>query len=280
MFVPTSMAFARAGDRGGYNQYGDNGNSFDGGDYNSWGYNGDGNNYGGYGDRGDHGHRHVFVCNGTYSGIRVRDLVVPPSGVCLITNSVIEGSVDVPYNGDFEAGATSIRGNVEAEGAQTVYIYADSSVGGDIETLGTAQTQIFESTVTGGIRVRRGTDQVYLCHNIVGRGISVTRSGPNILVGDIQDPNCLGNVVDDGSIFVAGNSTYVELVVGDNSVPNGSIFVADNGGTPVGTSGESVEGNQGGHALICEANAAPFVGSPNPGWSYYAGQCSALTQST
>jgi hypothetical protein len=31
----------------------------------------------------------------------------------------------------------------------------------------------------------------------------------------------------------------------------------------------------GGHTLACFGNASPFVGSPNPGWSRYIGQCSA-----
>ena len=269
MFAAASTALARAGvsvshsQHGRHSQHGQNGRG------------GDGYTHGGYGDHGGHGNRRPFVCNGTYTRIWVRDLVVPPSGVCLITNSDIGGSVDVPYGGDFEAGSTSIRGDVDAERAQTVYIYAGSTVGGDIDSGATAQTQIFDSTVNGGIRVQRGTNQVYLCNNTVGRGISVTQSGPNILVGDYQNPDCLGNVIDSGNIFVADNTTYVELDVGDNSVQNGDIVVVDNAGTPAGISGESVQGNQGGQALICEGNAAPFVGSPNPAWWYYGGQCAA-----
>lgn len=281
--APTSIAFASVGhlrghhDGGGYNggsQGGGPGDDRgDGHDYPGGGFQGGG--FQGPGDRDGRGYRHVFVCNGTYTGVWVRDLVVPPSGVCLLTNSIIDGGVAVRSNGDFEAGTTSIRGDVQADGAQTVYVYAGSTVNGDINTDATSQTQIFDSSVTGEVRVQQGTGQVYLCNDTVGWGIAVRGSGPNILVGDHLDPNCPGNVVNQGNIVVSDNATYVELSVGDNSVPHGSIFVTNNQGTPVGTSGENVQGNQGGYALVCEGNASPFLGSPNPGWAQYVGQCSA-----
>lgn len=289
MFAAASTALARAGMSVSHSQHGRNvrshhgdrntrgasGNRRGSGNQRSSGNRGGSDSQSGHGDRGDSGDRHPFVCNGTYTKIWVQDLVVPQSGVCLITNSDIEGSVSVPYGGDFEAGTTSIGGDVNATRAQTVYIYAGSTVGGDIDTSATAQTQIFDSTVNGGIQVQRGTDQVYVCNNSVDEGVSVTQSGPDILVGDHQNPDCLGNVIDSGNIFVANNATYVELDVGDNSVQNGDIVVVNNGGTSVGTSGESVEGNQGGQGLVCDGNAAPFVGSSNPAWWYYGGQCTA-----
>lgn len=221
------------------------------------------------------GHRQSFSCDGTFTGITVRDVVVGPSDVCLLTNSVIRGDVRVQSNGDFEAGNTSIRGDVEGNQALTIYLYDGSNVGGQLETWDTAQVFAFNSAVGDGLSVIGSTDQVFLCNNTVGRGIAVLRSGPDILVGDHLDPNCAGNVVEWGNIVVSQNATYVELVVGDNSVMNGSMFVTGNTGTPVFTSGESVLGNQGRGALFCFGNVAPFVGSPNPGWFRYAGQCSA-----
>ena len=177
--------------------------------------------------------------------------------------------------GDFEAGNTSISGSVRGEGALTVYLYGGSNVGGRLAARNTAQVFAFDSTVGGRVSVIGSTNQVFLCNNTVGRGIDVLRSGPNILVGDHLDPSCPGNVVQHGSVIVAQNATYVELAVGDNSVLNGSMFVAGNTGTPVFTSSESVLGNVGTGMLACWDNASPFVGSPNLGWSRYSGQCSA-----
>jgi len=239
----------------------------------SGGWGGGGWDGGGWGGGGDH--RDAFKCDGTFTGLTVKNLVVEPSAVCLLTNSVIQGDVRVRAGADFEAGNTSIAGSVKGYQALTIYLYSGSSVGGHLRTRDTSQVFAFNSTIGDSIRVVGSTDQVFLCNNTVGDGIAVLRSGPNILVGDHLDPNCAGNIVQHGNLVVADNATYVELVVGDNSVLDGSMFVIDNTGTPTFTSGESVLGNQGGDTLACFGNAAPFVGSPNPGWLQYGGQCSA-----
>jgi hypothetical protein len=232
-----------------------------------------------HGDGGSQGgvrtRSRTFNCNGTFSGITVRNLVVGPSGVCLLTDSVVRGHVEVQSNGDFEAGNTSIGGNVTGDHALTVYLYDGSNVGGRLNTRGTAQVFAFNSAVGNRINVIGSSTQVFLCNNTVGHGIAVVQSASNILVGDHLDPSCAGNVVQHGNVVVSQNATDVELVVGDNSVLDGSMFVTDNTGAPDFTSGESVLGNQGGHTLACRDNASPFVGSPNPGWSHYSGQCSA-----
>jgi hypothetical protein len=227
----------------------------------------------------DHGggrdHGKTFKCDGTFTGITVRDLVVGPSGACSLTDSVIWRDVNVQSSGDFEAGNTSIGRDVDGDDALTIYLRDGSNVGGHLKTRDTAQVFAFDSTVGQRITVTGSTNKVFLCHNTVGDGIAVLRSGTNILVGNHLDPNCPGNVVRHGNIVVSQNATDVELVVGDNSVPHGSMLVTHNTGTAVFTSGESVLGNQGGDRLTCYGNASPFVGSPNPGWSQHSGQCSA-----
>lgn len=230
----------------------------------------------GHKKHGDKGNGHGKKCNGKFTGVTLRNVVVEPFGVCELFDSVVKGDVNVQFNGDFEASNTLIGGDVKANRAQTVFLDPGSSVGGGVETDRTAQVFLFDSSIDNGINVTRSTDQVFLCNNDVGGdGISVLRSGTDILVGDHLDPGCPGNTVTDGDIVVTENSTDVELAVGDNSVPHGSMFVFDNAGTAFGTSGEAVQGNDGGRILACDGNAAPFIGSPNPGWLHYHGQCSA-----
>jgi hypothetical protein len=261
------------GGNGGSGNWGGGGNGGSG----NWGGGGNSGNGGG-GDWGSGGGNQgqPFSCAGTFTGITVGDVIVRPYHTCLLTDSVIRGDVRVQSSGDFEAGNTLIRGNVEGTGALTIYVYNGSTVGGDLDTNNSSQVFAFNSTVQGNISVIGSTDQVFLCNNTIGNGITVLRSGPNILVGDDQDPNCLGNIVEHGNVWVSQNATYVELVVADNLVLDGSMWVTDNTGTPTFTSGESVLNNQGAGTLFCFGNASPFVGSPNPGWLQYGGdQCSA-----
>lgn len=244
----------------------------------SRGQGGDGKLSGGVDSGGRVDHRRSFSCNGRFSKMTLTDVVVGPSAVCQLTDSVIRGDVSVQPNGDFEAGATSIGGDLQGDQALTVYLYRGSDVQGSLETRGTAQVFAFNSAVGGRVSVFGSTDQVFLCNNKVGGGITVERSGPNILVGDYRDPHCPGNVVQRGNVLISQNATYVELVVGDNVVRGGSMSVIGNTGTHASTSGESVQGNNAGNALLCSGNASPFVGSPNPGWQKYGGQCSARSK--
>lgn len=234
----------------------------------------EGNGHEGNGHNGHHGKR---TCNGKFTGVTLRNVVVGPFDVCELSDSVVKGDVNVGFNGDFEATNTSIGGDITASRSQTIFLDPGSSVGGSVVTDRTAQVFVFDSSVDEGLNVTRSTDQVFLCNSeFGGTGISVQRSGPDILVGDRLNPGCPGNTVTDGNVIVTENSTDVELAVGDNTVHGlGSMFVFDNAGTAFGTSGEAVQGNEGGRTLACDGNAAPFVGSPNPSWAHYHGQCSA-----
>jgi hypothetical protein len=226
----------------------------------------------GNGDGRGH-HDRAVKCNGTFTGVTVRDdVVVPPYGACTLKNSTVKGDVEVSKKAYFQSTNTTIWEDVEASEAQTVFVDTGSKVGGDVVSSKTAQVFVFNSTVQGGIGVAYTTDTVNVCGNTVnGAGIGVVRSGRDILVGDPLTVGCGGNSVTHGSVLIAQNNTDVELVFRGNSIPNGSAYVLDN----VGPSGKFVENNTGGNKLRCTGNQAPFSGSPNPGWQQYEGQCSA-----
>ena len=219
--------------------------------------------------RGDNG-EHAFKCNGTITGQTIKsDLVVPPNGVCVLSNSTVLGGVDVHRNAYFESDNSTIKEDVQGDQAQTVFINTGSKVGDNVLGEQTAEVFVFNSTV-GGVSVERATDQAEVCGTTVnGRGIDIARSGQDILVGDPLTAGCAGNTVSRGSVLIAQNSTNVELIVRGNSVPNGNMYILNN----VGTSDKEVQTNTGGKTLKCTGNAAPFVGGPNGTWHSKHGQC-------
>jgi hypothetical protein len=224
------------------------------------------------GQKRDHRRRSV-KCNGRLSGATIKsDLVVPQNAACTLTKSIIKGNVTVRKNAYLQVVESSIRRDVKANGAQTVFIDTGSTLAGKLETDKTAQVFVFNSTINGGIGISGATDKVNVCGNTVkGEGITVLRSGRDILVGDPLTVDCGGNKVVAGNVLIGQNDTDVELVVRGNVISKGSLFVLSN----IGSAAKFVQSNTGKKTLRCTGNSATFTGAPNPSWQQYQGQCSA-----
>jgi hypothetical protein len=220
-----------------------------------------------------HGHR-GFKCDGTFTGITVRDLTVKPNDACTLNRSTVTGDVSVRTNAYFETNDTSIGGDVEGKSALTIFIRDGSSVGGDVEAKRTPQLFLFTSTVTGDIEAKNAigdSGHVQICGvNVLEGDILVKKVGGDVLVGDPLAVDCPGNTVTHGSVWIERNVTDIELVVRGNTIPEGSLDVSDN----TGPSDKFVQSNTGGKRLTCNDNTTPFVGMPNTGWAFTQGQCS------
>jgi hypothetical protein len=227
---------------------------------------------GGHGHK-RHGHR-GFKCDGTFTGITVRDLTVKPNDACTLNRSTVTGDVSVRTNAYFETNDTSIGGDVEGKSALTIFIRDGSSVGGDVEAKRTPQLFLFTSTVTGDIEAKNAisdSGHVQICGvNVLEGDILVKKVGGDVLVGDPLAVACPGNTVNHGSVWIERNVTDIELVVRANTIPEGSLDVSDN----TGPSDKFVQSNTGGKRLTCNDNTTPFVGMPNTGWAFTQGQCS------
>ena len=215
--------------------------------------------------------RSATVCNGVLTGKTIsRDLTVPPGAACRIVNSVVRGDVKIRGRAYFQGTHATIRGDVTAKRAQTVFLDGGSLVRGDVVTDRTPQVYVFASTIRGGIDVSRTTDSVNVCGNTVRNDIRIERSGRDILVGDPLTIDCPGNnVVQRGNIELENNFTDVEFVVSGNRIDKGNLTVRLNRGP----SAKFVQSNRGGRRIVCSGNTAPFTVSGNIGWLTRAGQC-------
>jgi hypothetical protein len=211
-----------------------------------------------------------FKCDGVFTGVTIKHVVVPRDGACTLTHSTVKGKVRVLKNAYFQATDTSIRKKVVAKRAQTLFIDTDSRVGGGIQASKTIQVFVFNSTVAGDIDVRRASDRVQICGTTVRKGgIDVRRSRTDMLIGDPLAVGCPGNTVKRGDVRIQDNFTDVELVIRGNKITKGNLEVFDN----TGPSDKFVQDNTGGRILRCADNRSPFTASANAGWQDEEGQC-------
>jgi hypothetical protein len=203
-----------------------------------------------------------FQCNGTYTDVTVKSVLVPANGACHLIDSTVRGKVTALEGSYFQATGTQVRGNVKGKLAQTIFVEAHSSVGGSVRADKTVQVFLFDSKVRRDIAVKGATDQVDICGMTVRKGdIDVRNSGSDILIGDPQAVDCAGNLVKKGNVRVRTNVTDVELIVRGNRI-HGNLRVSGN----TGPAGKFVQGNTGGKKLVCVNNSKPIDCSGNTGW--------------
>jgi hypothetical protein len=224
--------------------------------------------------------RAEFRCDGVFKGKAYRDVVVPRGAACALVDSTVAGDVRALKNSYFQATNTAVRGDIEGDEAQTIFIEAGSRAA-SIEAVRTAQFFVFNSTVLEDIEPERTKEVVQICGNTVRRGnIEVRRTGPqngngtaphpgaDILIGDPLAQGCRGNLVKRGDIKVTRNFTDIEFVIRGNGIKKGDLQVLKNTG-PVQ---KLIDANIGGDRLVCRENTL-LVTTANARWNRELGQC-------
>jgi hypothetical protein len=220
-------------------------------------------------------------CDGVFTGKTYDDVTVPRGAACTLIDSTVRGDVRALKNAYFQATRTAVRGDVEGEAVQTIFIDTGSRVSGSVEAERAAQFFVFNSTVGEDIEPNRTKETVQVCGNTVRKGnIEVRRSGPDkadapdqrpgtdILIGDPLTVGCRGNVVKRGDIVVARNFADIEFVLRGNTVRKGDLKVSMN----TGPAPKLVEDNTGGDRFTCRRNSL-LTAASNTGWGRMLGQC-------
>lgn len=248
-------------------------------------------------------------CVGELGAIRVDgDVTVPRGAECDLNGTVVNGSVSVARNASlFTNGAdiggsggdgnlsvaragyaelfrTSVDGNVQLRGAETL-IGTSTTFDGDIWSRRTGFVDLVDSSVDGNVDVRRFTGLFVEFANIDGRII-----GRDVAYADVFDSSVDGRMnvqdADDGAFLctttVERNARFKEVgliaqVGGDGTVGSGcggsliegTLRITD---TPADTefivTNNLIEGN-----LVCRFNDARPVGSGNFVEGQRRGQC-------
>jgi hypothetical protein len=225
-----------------------------------------------------------FRCDGVFKGKSYDAVVVPRGATCTLIGSTVAGNVRALRNSYFQATGTVVRGDVEGNEAQTIFVDTGSRVYGSVEAIRATRFFVFNSTVMEDIEPERTRQTVQICGNTVRRGnIEVRGSGPDksdapgerpgtdVLIGDPLTAGCRGNLVRRGHIKVARNFTDIEFVIRGNTIRRGNLDVSNNTG-PVA---RFVERNIGGGRLVCKENSLPLTVGDNTGWDRTQRQCAS-----
>jgi hypothetical protein len=224
--------------------------------------------------------RSEFKCNGVFKGKSYGDVLVPRGAACSLIDSKVAGNVRVLKGAYFQATNTNVRGDIEGNEAQTIFMEARSSAA-SVESVGAVQFFVFNSTVLEDIEPERTREVVQICGNTVRRGnIEVRGSGPanlnnlsqhpgtDILIGDPEADGCRGNSVKRGDIIVTRNFADIEFVIRGNTIKRGDLRVTRN----VGPVQKIIDANVGGDHIVCTKNRLLAVGGNNR-WDSKRGQC-------
>ena len=221
-----------------------------------------------------------FRCNGVFKGKTYDGVVVPSGSSCTLLDSTVKGNVRVQRNAYLQTVGTAVRGDVEGNNSQTVFIDTGSRIAGSVESVGARQFFVYNSSVGEDIEPERTREAVHICGNTLRRGnIEVRGSGPagspaqqpgtDILIGDPLAVGCKGNVVKRGDLIVTKNFANIEFVIRGNTVNRGDLKVTSNTG-PVP---KIVDANVGGIRLVCTKNSSVNA-TANSRWDHKRGQCS------
>lgn len=150
------------------------------------------------------------VCRGSLGAVTVDNLEVPEFASCVLTGTIVLGSIDVAPGARLTADAVTVRGNIQASEARSVIIRS-SSVAGSVEIVQGGVARVLRTSVGGNIKVADQSGAVAIVGNRVGVGvagdveaqsnfggttISTNRIGGNLMCQDnLPAPTGSGNVV-------------------------------------------------------------------------------------
>lgn len=175
----------------------------------------------------------VGALTGTFDNV-----VVPGGATCILSNSLVHGSVKALEGSRLFMRDDTVRGNVEGDKALSV--------------------QILRSLLLGNVHISEAGDPTFVSAAVLrsvltGGDIQIERG--RFPLGDwrVED-----NVLRKGNIEVEENDSTFNSRVRDSDVA-GNVQVFKN----LGTGAKVVRGNTVGGNLQCKENTPPFIGRPN-----------------
>jgi hypothetical protein len=205
-------------------------------------------------------------CDGSYTGVTLKDVAVPVGGYCTLTNSTVTGTVKAAEGSTFIAHGTSMLQNVQADRAARVAIDG-STVGGAVTTSKAVVVDVSSTTVKSDIKVSEGATAAVCSTTVTDGTLQIEKVNGSVKIGD--PTGCGGNQVQRNNLIVRNNVITGQLLIRGNNIARGNLEVTSN----TGSGGKTVEGNTGTKALKCSGNAPPFSAANNSGWTQRAGQC-------
>jgi hypothetical protein len=152
-----------------------------------------------------------YNCSGSLGAVTVDNLVVSQNTTCTLNGTRITGNLSILRNAALHAYNVNVNGNIRADEAARVNVYAGSYVGGNIQIAGSAAADIQRVVIDGNLQFDQNDSYLQADGNLIGGnlgafdntgGVSITN---NSIRGDLQ---CRGNVPPPSGY---GNTVYGNL---------------------------------------------------------------------
>jgi hypothetical protein len=136
---------------------------------------------------------HAVDCiNQSLGAVTVENLFVPDKRRCTLTNTIVQGNINVGTLANLTATSVRVKGSVQAEGANTVIVRTNSQVNGDVQLKAGRAATVVSTTIGGTLLFDGNTRAVRANLNTVGGdlqafrntgGVTITRNNMN---GNLQ----------------------------------------------------------------------------------------------
>jgi hypothetical protein len=136
-------------------------------------------------------------CTGTIGAKTLDNIFVPDGQRCVLNRTRAKGSVVVGRGATLEAIGVRINGNVQAEGARSVWLRNFSSVGGSVQIVQGGAARIETASIEGGLLFDENAGSVRATNNSIGDNLQAFQNtggvaiSNNVIDGNLQ---CKANV--------------------------------------------------------------------------------------
>jgi len=124
------------------------------------------------------------TCQGSLGAVTVANLEVPQGTSCMLDGTRVQGNIFVRNDASLTAQRVTVIGNIQAEGASSVAVLADSTVDGSIQLKQGGAARVENVIVNGAIQFESNNGALSAAGNQVGENIQVFENGGGITIAD------------------------------------------------------------------------------------------------
>jgi cytoskeletal protein CcmA (bactofilin family) len=119
-----------------------------------------------------------LTCRGTLGAITVDNLRVPQNGACTLNGTIVQGSVVVENGARLTTVGARINGNVQAEGAASVTVRANTRIGGSLQVVQGGAAILRGSYIQGDAQFFANTGGVTILNNRIDGNLQCKENEP------------------------------------------------------------------------------------------------------
>jgi hypothetical protein len=130
------------------------------------------------------------TCRGSVGAVTVDNLRVPQGARCILTGTLVQGTIKVERAATLGARRVRVIGNVQAENARKVNVIRGSRIGGSVQLKQGGAASVLDSRVNADIQYDANGAALEASRNIVGGSVQVFQNTGGVhIAGNTIDGN-------------------------------------------------------------------------------------------